>query len=247
MIAEALSTPGLWGLIFAAFLASTVRGFAGFGTGMIYIPIASRFVDPVEALATMAVLDFFAPLALVRPSWRIADQRDLKLLMLGLIALQPIGLFLLTRLAPEGFGWFVSIFILCVVAILISGWRYQGTLGQGTIFGIGAVSGLSGGFLGLPGPPAILSYMASTKPVATIRANLLLFLFFSDVTLLLIVAVTGLLTPPLVIVGLILALPAMAGVALGARFFNPAHEATYRRVAYAIVIVAALSAMPIFQ
>ena len=247
MISEALGTPGLWGLIFAAFLASVVRGFSGFGTGMIYIPIASRFVDPIEAIATMAVLDFFAPMPLIRPSLRIADRSDLLLLSVGLVLLLPVGLYVLVRLPPDGFGWIVSLFILAIVAAMMSGWRYQGKLNRPTLLGIGGVAGFTGGFLGLPGPPAILTYMASSKPVATIRANLLLFLFLSDVVLLGILTLRGDLTSSLIGIGLILAAPAILGVLVGSRIFNPDHETTYRRVAYGIIIVSALFAMPLFH
>ncbi|MEL7343439.1 MAG: sulfite exporter TauE/SafE family protein [Pseudomonadota bacterium] len=247
MIAEAFATPGIAWLIFAAFLANAVRGFSGFGSGMIYIPIASRVLEPVEALATMAIFDFLAPVPILRSSLKRADKVDLLILFLGLAMLMPLGFFVLTRISPEGFGWVVSLVIFTVLAALVSGWRYQGSLNRIKVLGIGAVSGFFGGFLGLPGPPAILSYMASTKPIEVIRANLLIFLFTSDMILITILASTGNLPPNLLTLGLLLALPAMAGSLVGSWIFNPAHEKTYRFVAYMIIAVAALSALPILH
>ena len=45
--------------------AGLVRGFSGFGTAMIYLPVASQFLTPFEALITLMVMDFFGPLPLV--------------------------------------------------------------------------------------------------------------------------------------------------------------------------------------
>ena len=65
-LAQALATEGLVWLAFAAFLAGIVRGFSGFGTAMIYLPVASQFLTPFEALITLMVMDFFGPLPLPR-------------------------------------------------------------------------------------------------------------------------------------------------------------------------------------
>ena len=61
----ALALEGLWLLVLGVILAGAVRGFAGFGTGMIYMPIASQVLPPVWALVTMICLDLLGPLPAV--------------------------------------------------------------------------------------------------------------------------------------------------------------------------------------
>lgn len=247
MIADTLSQPGLGWLAVAACIAAAVRGFSGFGAAMVYLPVASRFLTPIEALATMAIIDFFAPMPLLASAWRKADKRDLALLGLGLVLLMPVGLAALRRLSPDGYGWIVSIAVLCVVAVLMTGWRYRGQIRTWTLLVIGSLAGFAGGFIGLPGPLVVVTYMASTRPVAVIRANLMLFLYLYDIALIALLLIAGNLTAGLMILGLILAVPAIAGSLIGAFFFNPDHEKTYRRAAYGIIMVAALSALPIFH
>ena len=69
-LAEAWATQGLYLLVFAVILAGLVRGFAGFGTAMIYMPIAGTVLPPVWALAAMMVFDALGPLPNVPRAWR---------------------------------------------------------------------------------------------------------------------------------------------------------------------------------
>ena len=47
ILSEALALPGLWLLILGALVAGIVRGFSGFGTAMIYLPIAAQVMPPI--------------------------------------------------------------------------------------------------------------------------------------------------------------------------------------------------------
>ena len=60
-------------LMFAAFLAGLVRGFSGFGTAMVFLPIASQYSTPFEAIASLAIMEFFGTFAVMRKSWSDAD------------------------------------------------------------------------------------------------------------------------------------------------------------------------------
>ena len=50
-------------LILAALLAGLVRGFSGFGTAMVFLPIASQYLTPFESIASLGWenWDFLAP------------------------------------------------------------------------------------------------------------------------------------------------------------------------------------------
>ena len=48
-LAQALALPGLPWLVLAATLAGLVRGFSGFGSGLVYMPIAGAVLPPAQA------------------------------------------------------------------------------------------------------------------------------------------------------------------------------------------------------
>ncbi len=246
-LADALATPGLWFLITAAIVAGLVRGFAGFGTAMIFLPVAGQVLGPFAAITVLVVIDLFGPLPNVPRAWRDAKRGDLTFLIVGLVLLTPVGVAVLTRVSPETFRFSVSVLALILLVILISGYRYRGRITRALIFGTGAAGGFLGGAAGLPGPPVILFYMASPNPPAIIRANNLLYLLAADLVLLVIFGARDLLRADAVILGLIVTIPYLLANVAGAAIFRPEAARTYRAVGYAIIAVSAIQGLPIFD
>ena len=230
----------------AAFLAALVPGFSGFGSALVYLPIAAQMLGPFQAITTLVIFDLMGPLPLVRRAARDCDAGDLARLIAGLCLALPLGLFILGRVPVEVFQYAVSIVALLMLVCLVSGMRYRGPLTPPLIFGTGAMAGLLQGVAGLPGPPVILLYMASARPVQTIRANTFLFLFVTDIVLLPMLAVFGRLDTSAVLLGAVLIGPNLLGGLVGAWLFRPELERTYRFIAYAIIGASAVSGLPIW-
>jgi len=233
-------------LSFAAFLASTVRGFSGFGSALIYLPLAGQVLTPYQAITTIIIFDLVGPLPLVRRAMRNCEGRDLMRLVTGLIVALPVGLYILTIAPPEVFRYAVSIIALVMLGFLISGLRYRGPLTPPLIYGTGTASGFLQGVAGLPGPPVILLYMASTRPAAVIRANTFLFLLVTDVVLLPMLWLYGELQLTAVLWGVMLIIPTFAGSMIGNWLFRPRFERVYRTAAYLIIAATALSGLPLW-
>ncbi|MEP2530961.1 sulfite exporter TauE/SafE family protein [Shimia sp.] len=238
------SIEGLPWIIGIAFIAGLVRGFAGFGTAMIYLPVAGQFLPPIWAILTLAVMDLIGPLPNLPQVWKDAHRRDLVRLIVGMLVLMPVGIAVLLVSDPGVFRYGVSILGLGLLALLISGFRYRGTLRAPMIFGIGGVSGFLGGVVGMPGPPVILFYMASPHGPAIIRANTMLFLLSYDVLVLVMFSIQGLISAVPVALGLALIIPNLIGNWLGGIIFRPEYEKTYRAVAYVIIAASAISGLP---
>ncbi|WP_299671117.1 TSUP family transporter [uncultured Tateyamaria sp.] len=247
LITETLALPGLWWLVVAIIAAGLVRGFAGFGSGMIIMAAASSVLSPFAALAFLVVVELWGPLPNLRAALRVGDLREAKFLLLGVAVGLPVGLWTLSFVEPEMFGWGVSVAILILLGALLSGWRYSGPMGPRMIAGVGTFGGFLGGLAGIPGPPVILLYIASAKAIAVIRANFLLYLLGIDVMMLGIFLVFGLLDAQAVLIGLVLVpLYMMANVA-GAWLFDPTAERLFRAVAYIVIAVSAILGLPIWE
>ena len=234
-------------LVGAAFLAALVRGFSGFGSGLVYLPLAAQVLTPFEALTTIVIFDLIGPLPIVRRAGRECEKTDLFRLMSGLVVALPIGLFILTLVPPEAFRFAISFVAIFLLVSLVSGFRYRGTLTPQLIYGTGAMSGFLQGVAGLPGPPVILLYMASTRPVQVIRANTFIFLFATDVILLPALAIFDKLNTSAIALGVLLIVPNLLGGLVGARLFRPDYERVYRSIAYTIIAASAISGLPIWE
>ncbi len=235
----------MW-IAFASLLAGLVRGFSGFGTAMIYLPIAAQFLSPVEALVTLTIMDSLGPIPAIPRAVREADWPDLRRLLIALVLCLPIGIFLLISVPPETFRFSVAIVSLLLLAALISGVRYKGRLSPAKVYGVGSAAGVLGGAVGLPGPPVILFYMASPHPPTVIRATTMVFLFSFDLILMGMLGFQGMLSLSGVMLGVIIAPCMLVGTLLGTWLFRPEYETLYRTAAYVIIGVSALRGLPIW-
>lgn len=240
--------PGGWGwLMVAVVAAGMVRGFSGFGTAMVYLPVAGQVLSPFEALTTLILIDMFGPLPNVPRALRDGHPGDILRLGAGALCALPLGVAVLAAIPAEAFRWAVSLIALTLLVLLVSGVRYRGALSRPLIVGTGAIGGFLAGSVGLPGPPVIMLYMASTLPVAAIRANLLLYLLLTDILFLGVMAVSGHLVMGAVGLGLMLMPVYVLANIAGAAIFRPEGERVYRAVAYVIIAGAALSGLPLFD
>ena len=242
-----LSGSGLLILAFGAFLAGIVRGFAGFGTAMIYLPFAGQVLTPFAALTTMLVKDLVAPLMHVPRALREGQPRDLFWLMVGAVVFVPAGVWVLSRVEADVFRWGVSLVTFATLAALIFGLRYRSRITRGLTFGAGSAGGFLAGSVGLPGPPVILLYMASTLPAAAVRGTLTLYLILADILMLGVLGWNGFIVSSAIALGAAMIVPYLLGNWLGAVLFRPELETLYRRVAYAIIAGSALLGLPIWR
>ncbi len=231
----------------AALVAGLVRGFAGFGTAMVFLPVAGHFLTPFEAITALIVKDLIGPLPAVPRALRDGHPPDMLRLAFGLLLAVPVGVWVLTVAPPQFFRYAVSVISLTLLVLLIAGVRYRGRLTPPLVYATGAAGGILGGAAGMPGPPVILLYMASTLPAKVVRATNMVYLLLADLALLVLFMVFGKFAFGAVVLGLILALPYLAGNLIGAAIFRPEAERAYRWVAYGIIAISALQGLPIFD
>lgn len=247
IVAQTLALPGFGWLVFAAFLAGVVRGFSGFGTAMIFLPIAAQVLPPVWSILALIGMDIVGPLPILRRAARDASGRDVALLVGFATLCAPLGVWLLTVMSPDTFRYVICTLALGLVVCLVSGLRYRGKPTATLVGATGAVAGVSGGLSGIPGPPVILLYMASSQPVAQIRANTMIFLFVFDFVLLSILWLSGRGSWPPFMAGLLLAVPNSLGNLAGQALFDPARVRVYRLIAYSVVAISAVMGLPVWK
>lgn len=246
-IQSALSTDGLIWLVLAVFIAGLVRGFAGFGSAMIIMPVASSILSPVEAVIFLVAAEMLGPLPNLPAAWREGRPRDVGVLMIGAVIALPIGLLCLSLINPLIFGWIISIAVIVLLSLTVSGWRYKGTLSRGLTIATGGLGGFMTGFAGIPGPPVIMLYMASQLPIWVIRANFLLYLLAIDLVLFPVLWLSGLMVWKIALLGLMVGIPNLIANVIGARLFDPQAERVFRNVAYVVIASSAIIGLPLWK
>lgn len=243
----ALADPALPFIAAASLLAGLVYGFAGFGSALIFMPLATIFVAPPVAVAAFSLSALASLVTVVPGAWRAADRRNVAVMIGACILCTPLGVAVL-RLAPaEAIRTGVAVLTLVTLAALVLGWRVPARGGWTLRAGVGALSGIMGGSTGLNGPPVILFNLGTDQPVAQTRGNLALFLTLTSLSFLPQLWLQGLLPAAAVWLGLILLVPYAVGTWAGARIFDPARAVLYRRLAYLMIGLAGAAALPIWS
>src|ERR1700752_489479 len=227
-----------------AFVSGTARGFSGFGSALIFMPLASSMAAPKLVAALLLIIDFVAALPLLPNAWKHADRKATFVMVIGALIGVPIGTYFLTRLEPVTTRWIISGFVAALLVLLLSGWRYRGNAHASISIGVGSLAGFCSGLAQTGGPP-IVGYWLGRPGASTIaRANILLFFGASDFFSVVSYAFTGLITGDAIRFSLLVGPVYGIGVWLGAKLFGRASEKLFRAICYALIAAAVVIGLP---
>lgn len=122
-----------------------MRGFTGFGTALIFVPVAGQFLAAGDVIMVMAMTGLFSMAALLPGALRTADKREVGGLALAAAFSVPFGIWVLSQLDALTIRWIVSVVVALTLVAVMTGWRWRGRLGWPGRFSIGAGAGTLGG------------------------------------------------------------------------------------------------------
>lgn len=234
-------------LVFLAavlFVAGFVRGFSGFGAAMIFMPVATSVMVPSTAAAAFLFVDGIVALPLVVRAFRICNWSTVLPAVLGSIVFVQLGAWLLATSDVLILRWAIFIIVTGLLLLLVSGWRYQSKPTKPVSFGVGAVAGILGGVSQVGGPPVVAFWLSSAREPAIVRANLIVFFALASVGTFVAYTLNGFFTLEVLHL-LVMAIPVYAlAIFLGSNGFKKADPGLYRKLAYGLIALAALSSMP---
>ncbi|ODT04571.1 MAG: hypothetical protein ABS58_15985 [Mesorhizobium sp. SCN 65-20] len=239
-----LSTATILVLIVAAFVAGCARGFSGFGGALIFVPVASSLVGAKLAVPLLLIVDLVLTPGLIPNAWRNADRGNVGVMAIGAAVGVPAGTFLLTHVDGVVIRWAIVVIVVVLLALLMSGWRYQGRPHASMTATVGLTSGLFSGAAQVGGPPVVAYWLGGAFLPQTVRANIVLYFAISSVLSIASYLVAGLLTWETVGLSLTIGPTFALGLFIGARLFGRASEATFRRICYGLIAAAAIIGLP---
>ena len=227
-----------------AFVSGTARGFSGFGSALIFMPLASSIADPRLVAALLLIIDFVSAAPLLPNAWKQADRKATAVMVAGALVGVPLGTYFLSRLEPVTTRWIISAFVFALLMLLISGWRYRGKDHAAISVGIGGLSGFCSGLAQTGGPPIVGYWLGRPLASKIARANILLFFGASDFFSVVSYALTGLITMDAIKFAFVVGPVYGIGVWFGASLFGRASEKVFRAICYILIAAAVLFGLP---
>ena len=170
--AATFADPRTYAAMAVSILAGAVRGFSGFGSALIFVPLMSAIYDPRTAAGTFLLIDFAVALAVLPTVGREAHWRDVFPLATAAVIAAQFGALILIYTDAITLRWGIAIVVLILLAVLMSGWRYHGRPKLPVTLAVGGLAGTLGGAIQIVGPPVIVYWLGSSWSPAIVRANL---------------------------------------------------------------------------
>ena len=233
-------------LALTSLAAGLSRGFSGFGAALIFVPVAARLVGPQLASTVLLLVDAVLAAPMILPAWRHASRPSVALMVIGALVGVPLGTVVLAMADPVLLRWFIVVLAAAMLALLLSGWRYHGKPHATLTIAVGALAGLFGGIGQIGGPPVIAYWLGGVARADVARASIILYFAASTVIGIVSYFAGGLITREALQLSVLAAPGYGIGLWIGSKLFGHASDATFRRVALALIALAILLGLPLW-
>ena len=226
-------------VIFSGFL----RGFIGFGSGLLMVPILSYFYSPVFAMVFNIVIEIPATIYLTFVGAKKCNFKEISPMMFAMMLTIPFGTVFLVSVDEQVIKILMSVLLIFFVILIASGWRLKTTVTKYILILGGIISGLMQGATGMGGPPYVTVLLSKNDSDEVARANILVITSGLVISAIISLYFFGLFTKNILLTGAITAPIYVFSTYLGTRFFNVSGNKYYRNsslIALGIVGVATL-------
>lgn len=233
----------LFGMEMAAALAivaagGIIRGYTGFGTGLVMAPLLMLLWGPVEAVATTVALGTISTIQLMPPAVPHVKWRVVIPLIVGVLIIAPIGTYLLLTVDPDIIKRVIAGTVMFLALIMVFGWKYNGPSGFKSTFIAGGIAGFFNGIAAIGGGIMVLYLMSLQDSTKIQRANIVVGVSFLPLTVLISLVISGAVTEKILLNTATLAIPAMLSVWAGSRLFGFLPEKVFRlTILWTLIII----------
>ena len=220
--------------------ASFVMGLAGFGialVGLAFLPYLMSASDAIVLLTIYAALFSLAMLVQLRRDVVTGAILDL---LVGTVVGTPLGVWGLAALPASALNRLIGLMLVVAFVLEARGLYPQKLEGRRWGLAAGALAGVIGGAVGLPGPPTVLYAATQGWSARTVKANLQAFFVVNQGAILVGYWWAGLLTREVWNLTLGFALPAIAGAVSGALLFERVDQRRFRQLVFVLILLSGL-------
>ena len=236
-------------LIMITALGGFMRGFAGFGTTLVMVPIFILFMPPVEAVLIGLSIDVIAMVPMFPSAAKNSDWKRIMPIFIGSVVATPIGVYILYVMSDDAMRMIIALLLIGSALLMLSGWSYNGKQSSSLSFGVGLLSGTSGTAAGIGGPPIAVYMLALGLSADKTRSTLNTTSFIKEsISALSILYITTLEIRLLIII--LMLLPFMVIFAwIGSHFFRKTNETSFKKfiLRFLLIIGVAIFTKTIFS
>ncbi len=227
--------------IFAALAilgASIIRGYSGFGFAMVCAITLAFFFPPSQVTPVILCLDVVASAWLLYKVRKEVDWKGLRFIGFGAMLTLPLGTLSLVVIPANAMRILISLVILCLCVALLRQKKQITSTGPAVTTGVGMAAGFLTGVAALGGPPVILFYFSSDRPVSVSRASMIAFFLLVDTLAIISSLCYGLINRQTLSLTLGLVIPLGVGIWIGNFLFGKfSNEAAFRKQVILLLMV----------
>ncbi len=240
LLADILTWQGLLALV-TVVAAGIVRGFTGFGSALVMVPVMALLWSPAEAVTTALGLGFVGSFQLVPRALPQARWRDLGPMAGATLLFTPLGTMILIGVEADLVRKIIAALILAITLVMLRGWQYRGPRGPLPSFAAGATGAVINGVAAIGGPAAVIYLMSLKEDVATQRANIVIQVSLMGVIGLSYLTLAGQVAGRDLLHIAALAVPMLIGTWTGGRLFLHLPAAAFRKIVMWVLVVVSVT------
>jgi uncharacterized protein len=225
----------------AACLAGFSRGFATFGTALVFIPLMSSAFDVRTAVVTLFLVDLIPSVPYIYDARAKTNYKDVVTMGIAAAIFTPLGVLAL-QVVPEGVLLrAVAVLLIAIVVfnLFVGVLRFRSSARNRAL--AGGVAGLIGGAVGLYGPPAMIYLLGVHKDPLVARSTAFVFLSVESLILGVNYFMYGMYTMKDLEIAGFLVLPYGVALFVGAGLSNRVAAHWYRRIIFLFLLVLSVS------
>ena len=161
-------------LIIVILFSGFIRGFLGFGSGLITIPILSFLYSPIFAIVFNIIIEIPTTIYLTFIGAKTCKFKEIMPMFLSMMLVIPIGTLFLVSINEQIIKIFMSILVIFFVILIASGWRLKTTITKYILLFTGIISGFMQGVTGMGGPPFATILLSKGDSDDITRGNILI-------------------------------------------------------------------------
>ena len=217
-------------------LASTIRGFNGFGFSATSVSGLAFILPAIEIVPIILILEVAISIFMVPYIWNKIDWKFVFQILIGIAIGSPVGLYLLKFFSPSFTHLLICIIIIFFSILLMRGYSNKKIDNNFIKILTGTISGALNGLSTLGGLPVALFLLITSMQPIFIRGSLAALFFITDIYAFSLSFLGGIVDMTTVYRSLPLIFILPLGVFVGNKFFVKSREETYRKVVFYFLI-----------
>ena len=223
-------------LILVILFSGFIRGFLGFASGLITIPMLSFLYSPIFAIVFNIVIEIPTTIYLTYVGAKTCKFREISPMFFSMLITIPIGTIFLISIDEEVIRIIMSIFVIFFVILIASGWRLKTAITKYVLTITGIISGLLQGTTGMGGPPFATILLSKGDENDVTRGNILIMSTGIVISAICSMYYFDLFTKEILLTGMITSPLYILASYIGSRFYNLSGNQYFRNASLLVLI-----------